>query len=181
MLRNKETVKKTRTAEAEGAQQGESTLVEKVIELFRCAKVVKGGRRFSFAALVVCGDQNGSIGVGYGKANEVPDAIRKATERARKKLIKIQLKGLTIPHEVIGRAGAGIVVMKPASPGTGIIAGGGARLVLEVLGIKDILTKSLKSKNKKSVVNATINGLLKLRSSEQIRSLRNIHARAEAN
>lgn len=176
MLKNKETRTRTgtrtRTEEVKEVKQGETMLVDKVIELYRCAKVVKGGRRFSFAALVVCGDQNGSVGVGYGKANEVPDAIKKAIERARKKLIKIQLKGLTIPHEVIGRAGAGCVVMKPASPGTGIIAGGGVRPVLEVLGIKDILTKSLKSKNKKSVVNATINGLLKLRSSEQIRALR---------
>lgn len=174
MLKDKEIVKKTaeRVDSDAASQSGESVYVDKIIEIFRCSNVTSGGRRFSFAALAVTGDQNGTIGVGYGKANEVPEAIRKAIEKARKKLMKIELNGLTIPHDVVGRSGAGIVMLKPASPGTGIIAGGGVRPVLEALGLKDILAKSLKSKNKKAVVNATINGLLKLRSRDQIQSLR---------
>ena len=147
-------------------------MVEKVVFVNRCAKVVKGGRRFSFAALVVVGDQKGNIGVGYGKANEVPDAIKKSTEHAKKRLIHVKLKGDTIPHDVFGEFDGGRVLLKPASPGTGLIAGGGVRAVLEAAGIKNILTKSMGSNNHIAVVNATVNALRQLRLSEDIAKLR---------
>jgi small subunit ribosomal protein S5 len=147
-------------------------MIEKVVFINRCAKVVKGGRRFSFAALTVVGDQKGNIGVGYGKANEVPDAIKKSTEHAKKKLMHVKLKGDTIPHDVTGHFDGGVVLLKPASPGTGLIAGGGVRAVLEAAGVKNVLTKSMGSKNHIAVVNATVNALLQLRLAEDFAKLR---------
>jgi small subunit ribosomal protein S5 len=147
-------------------------LLEKVVFINRCAKVVKGGRRFSFAALTVVGDQKGNIGVGYGKANEVPDAIKKSTEHARKRLIHVKLKGDTIPHDVLGQFDGGKVLLKPASPGTGLIAGGGVRAVLEAAGVKNVLTKSMGSNNHIAVVNATVNALQQLRLAEDFTKLR---------
>jgi len=147
-------------------------MVEKVVFVNRCAKVVKGGRRFSFAALVVVGDQKGNIGVGYGKANEVPDAIKKSTEHAKKRLVHVKLKGDTIPHDVFGQFDGGKVLLKPASPGTGLIAGGGVRAVLEAAGVKNVLTKSMGSNNHIAVVNATLDALRQLRLSEEISALR---------
>jgi small subunit ribosomal protein S5 len=147
-------------------------MIEKVVFINRCAKVVKGGRRFSFAALTVVGDQKGNIGVGYGKANEVPDAIKKSTEHAKKKLMHVKLKGDTIPHDVTGHFDGGVVLLKPASPGTGLIAGGGVRAVLEAAGIKNVLTKSMGSNNHIAVVNATVNALLQLRLAEDFAKIR---------
>ncbi|RME69790.1 MAG: 30S ribosomal protein S5 [Verrucomicrobia bacterium] len=153
-------------------EDGASEIFEKVVYINRCAKVVKGGRRFSFSSLVVAGDQKGNVGVGYGKANEVPEAIRKGSERARKNMRPVQIKGDTIPHEVIGEADGGRVLLRPATPGTGIIAGGGVRAVLEAAGIRNVLSKSLGSQNHIAVVNATLNGLLKLRRAEEFARLR---------
>jgi len=144
----------------------DSGLIEKVVFINRCAKVVKGGRRFSFSALSVVGDGKGKIGVGYGKANEVPEAIRKSTAHANKQMVPVQIKGDTIPHEVIGEYDGGRVLLRPATTGTGLIAGGGVRAVLEAAGVKNVLTKSLGSKNHIAVVNATFEGLRKLRISE---------------
>jgi small subunit ribosomal protein S5 len=157
--------------QAQNSGDGPS-MIEKVVFINRCAKVVKGGRRFSFAALTVVGDQKGNIGVGYGKANEVPDAIKKSTEHAKKRLMHVKLKGETIPHDVIGECDGGKVLLKPASPGTGLIAGGGVRAVLEAAGVKNVLTKSMGSKNHIAVVNATVNALLKLRLAEDFSKLR---------
>lgn len=147
-------------------------MVEKIVFINRCAKVVKGGRRFSFSAIAVVGDQKGNIGVGLGKANEVPDAIRKSTEHAKKRLVNVKLKGDTIPHEVFGTFDGGKVLLKPAVPGTGLIAGGGVRAVLEAAGVKNVLTKSMGSKNHIAVVNATVAALRQLRLSDDIAALR---------
>jgi len=154
------------------AAPGAAEMVEKVVFINRCAKVVKGGRRFSFSALAVVGDQKGKVGIGYGKANEVPDAIRKSTEHARKNMVSVKLKGTTIPHEVLGQSDGGKVFLRPASPGTGIIAGGGVRAVLEAAGVHNVLSKSMGSKNHIAVVHATLNGLLQLRLAADVGALR---------
>jgi len=147
-------------------------LKDKVVYLNRVAKVVKGGKRFSFNAIVVVGDNNGHVGIGLGKSNEVPEAIRKAIEQAKKSLLSFPLAKNTIPHEVIGHYGSGKVILKPASPGTGIIAGGAVRMVLEVSGVSDVLTKSLGSTNPHNMVKATIDALMQLKSHASVSQAR---------
>lgn len=153
-------------------EQNELGLIEKIVYLNRVAKVVKGGRRFSFSALVVVGDGKGTVGYGLGKAQEVPEAIRKANERARKSMIKIPLLEGTLPYEVLGVYGAGRVMLKPASKGTGIIAGGPVRAVMEAVGVHDILTKAIGTNNPHNVLRATVAGLASLRSADEVGKLR---------
>jgi small subunit ribosomal protein S5 len=162
----------SRNVDKTPAKKGDTT--EKVVFINRCAKVVKGGRRFSFSALIVAGDHDGSVGVGFGKANEVSEAIRKASEAARKSMQKVSLHENTIPHETIGEYGGGRVLLRPASPGTGVIAGGGVRAVVEAVGIRDVLAKSLGSSNHANVVKATVAALKSLRRKDEIFKVRGI-------
>lgn len=156
----------------------EQPLEDTVVKVFRSAKVVKGGRRFSFAALVVVGDRNGTVGIGYGKANEVPPAVEKAVKDAKKNLNNVSLVGGTLPHKVVGKCRATSITMVPASPGTGVIAGGAARAVLEYAGVRNVLTKINGSTSAKNVVKAVMDGLLRLRDKEAIESLRGVKIEA---
>jgi small subunit ribosomal protein S5 len=168
----------SRTTDRTAPARGDTT--EKVVFINRCAKVVKGGRRFSFSALIVAGDHDGSVGCGFGKANEVAEAIRKASEAARKSMEKMSLHENTIPHETVGEFGGGRVLLRPASPGTGVIAGGGVRAVVEAVGIRDVLAKSLGSSNHANVVKATIEALRSLRRRDEILKARGLRASTPA-
>jgi len=154
--------------------QEEKSFEDTVVKIYRCSKVVKGGRRFSFAALVVVGNRNGTVGIGYGKAKEVPLSVEKAVKDAKKSMQDVSLLGRTIPHQITGKFRATKVIMVPARPGTGVIAGSSARAVLEYAGVQDILTKVVGSVSAKNVVKATLNGLLKLKSKELVESLRGV-------
>lgn len=160
------------------SDQEEKPLEDTVVKVFRCSKVVKGGRRFSFAALVVVGDHDGTVGIGYGKANEVPLAVEKGIKDAKKSLNKIALAGRTIPHSINGRFRATKVALVPASPGTGVIAGSSARAVLEFAGVQDVLTKVYGSTSAKNVVKATLDGLTRLRTKEMVEALRGVEIKA---
>jgi small subunit ribosomal protein S5 len=149
-------------------ESSETQIIDKIVHISRVAKVVKGGRRFSFSAIVVVGDGNGRVGFGLGKANEVPEAIRKGLDTAKRDMFEVPLMDGTIPHDVLGRFGASSVVLKPASPGTGVIAGGAVRAVMEAAGVRDVLTKCIGSRNPHNVVKATLGGLRQLRSAEAI-------------
>ena len=155
-------------------EQNEVGFVEKIVALNRVAKVVKGGRRFSFSALVVVGDGNGSVGYGLGKAQEVPEALRKATESSRRNMIQVPVLDGTLPYQVLGRYGAGSVLLMPASEGTGVIAGGAVRAIMEAAGIRDVLSKAIGTNNPHNVIKATIAGLASLRSAEEVSELRGI-------
>jgi small subunit ribosomal protein S5 len=159
--------------------EGESQLVDRLVAVSRVAKVVKGGRRFGFNAIVAVGDSNTHVGIGMGKANDVTEAIRKAVENAKKNIVTVSVVNQTIPHEVVGRFGAAKIILKPAAPGAGVIAGGPARAVLELAGIRNILTKCLKTTNPHNVVKATLDGLMQLRTKEQIRKLRQMPVEAK--
>lgn len=159
-------------------QRNESGEIEKIVSLNRVAKVVKGGRRFSFSALVVVGDGKGGVGFGLGKAQEVPEALRKATDRARKNRVKIPLLEGTLPYEVLGRFGAGQVMLKPASEGTGIIAGGAVRAIMEAAGVRDVLAKAIGTNNPHNVLRATMQGLMSLRSAADISEMRGVKLEA---
>jgi small subunit ribosomal protein S5 len=160
--------------EARMSIQGEQPMEDTVVKVFRCSKVVKGGRRFSFAALVVVGDHDGTVGIGYGKANEVPPAVEKAVKDAKKNLHQISLVEGTLPHKIVGKCRATTITMVPASPGTGVIAGNSARAVLEYAGVKNVLTKINGSTSAKNVVKAVMDGLIRLRNKEMIESLRGV-------
>jgi len=157
-----------------GRDEGESEFIEHVVKIYRVAKVVKGGRRFSFSAIVVVGDGKGRVGAAMGKAGEVPDAIRKAIERAKRQMVRVPVVNTTIPHEVVGRSDAAKVMLKPASLGTGIVAGGSVRAVMEAAGYKNILTKSLGSNSPTNVVWAVIDGLKQLRTAEELAGMRGL-------
>jgi small subunit ribosomal protein S5 len=154
--------------------EGEPQLVDRLVAVNRVAKVVKGGRRFGFNALVAVGDSNAHVGIGMGKANDVSEAIRKAVENAKKNVVTVSIVDATIPHEIIGHFGAARIILKPAAPGTGVIAGGAARAVLELAGVRNVLTKCLKTTNPHNVVKATLDGLVHLKTRDQIRKLRQI-------
>ncbi|MDR0340509.1 MAG: 30S ribosomal protein S5 [Puniceicoccales bacterium] len=161
-----------KTINSRTAENDVPELKEKVVHIGRCSKVMKGGRRFSFSALVVVGNQNGRLGMGTGRAHEVPEAVRKATEHARKNLHSFALRNGTVPHGIVGRADGGCVLLRPATDGTGVVAGGGVRAVLEVVGVRNVLSKSMRSSNPHATVRATIDALSRLRLPEEVRALR---------
>lgn len=178
--RTSEPVDRGTVLEGVFAGQPQAELIEKLVFINRCAKVVKGGRRFSFSALLVIGDKQGRVGVGFGKANEVSEAIRKAGDRGRRNLKRFAISTMTIPHEVVGNHGGGHVILKPASPGTGIKAGGAVRAVCDAVGIKNILAKSLGSSNHANVLKATLDALAKLRQRDDVMKLRGITLKPQA-